>query len=107
MLCRQLDYQIHIVIPCGFVTAYRTAFAAFVDDDKSFFGVGLSGDGVHYALASCGTVTGIYVKVKGAEAFGAMVAGGISKGGNLVTAICANKAIVVFGESFCFHNTVL
>ena len=70
----QLDYLVFVVIIGGFVPLQRTAFAAFVGDDETLFCIGFSGDGIHDAVTFRRTVTGIDIKMKGAQTYGAVIA---------------------------------
>jgi hypothetical protein len=88
----------------GFVAMDLAAFGAFVQNDISLFRVGNDLYGVHYSMAFAGSVAGVHVYVERAKAFWAMVARGVAKGLYLETAVGTNKAVIVFGEKFLFHN---
>ena len=55
-----------VVVIGGLIAADSAAFAAFVGDNKTAFGVGFGGHGVHYAAAVCRAVSRIHVEVEGA-----------------------------------------
>lgn len=108
-VCGQLDEQIDVIglnfcFVCSTVSADLAAFIAFVDDDVAFFGIGFHADGAEDTTAGVGAVTGIDVHVQGTEAFGAMVAGAVTKGFYFKAAVFADERIVVFGKAFMFHG---
>lgn len=108
-VCGQFDEQIDVIglnfcFVCGTVSADLAAFIAFVDDDVAFFGIGLHADRAEDTTAGVGAVTGIDVHVQGTEAFGAMIAGAITKGFYFKAAVFADERIVVFGKAFLFHG---
>ena len=74
-----------------------------MENDVALLGVGDNLYGVHDASAFAGSVAGVDVNVQGAKAFGAMVAGGVSEGLYLESAVGAYEAVVVFGKKFLFH----
>jgi hypothetical protein len=100
----ELDDLFLIVIVRRFVSLECTAFAAFVGDDESLFGVWFCGYGIHDAFAVGCTVAGIDVEMQGAETDGAVVAGGIFQRRYFMSAVFADEGIVVFGKSFGFHR---
>lgn len=88
-----------------FVTAYLTAFLAFVYDCvAAFFCVGLSSHGFKGTLALGGAVAGVYVKMERPQTKGAVISGGIFKGKNFLAAVGTDEAFIKFGEFFLFHN---
>ena len=104
MLSCQLNELVPIVVGGGFVAADGTAFTAFVCYDEPALGIGLGGDRVHDPAAVSRTVARVHVKVKGTQADGAVIAGGVSERCDLVSAVFANKGSVIFLKTFCFHN---
>ncbi len=90
----------------GFVAVNFAAFGAFVKYYITLFRVGERLYRVHDPAAFARSVSGIDVHVQGAEAFGAMVAGGVAKRKHLKAAVCTNKAVIVFCEKFLFHNNI-
>ena len=108
-VCGQFDEQIDVIglnfcFVCGTVSADFAAFIAFVDDNVAFFGIGLHADRAEDTTAGVGAVTGIDVHVQGTEAFGAMIAGAVTKGFYFKAAVFADERIVVFGKAFLFHG---
>lgn len=104
----QLDDVIYVVrlnfrFMRGFVAVNFAAFGAFMENDVTLFRVGERFYWVHDAAAFTGSVAGVYVNVKRAKAFGAMVARGIAEGQNLKPAVCTDKTVVVFCEKLLFH----
>ena len=78
MQCRKLDYKVHIIgldfcLVGGAITYHLTAFLAFVDKHEAVLGIGLGTYGAKYATTGVGSVTGIYIHMKRAEAERAMV----------------------------------
>ena len=65
-------------------------------DYIAFFRVGLGKDRLHQSHAIGESVAGGYVEVAAPEAIGAVVAGGISQRLNLLAAVTADKAGIVF-----------
>jgi len=59
------------------------------------------------SAAGIGSVTGVYINVERAKAKGAVIARGNAEGQDLLAAVFACKARVVFLESFFFHIIVL
>ena len=107
--CRELDEQIDVIgldlgFVCRAIASDLTAFVAFVDDDISFFRVRFHADGAEDTAAGVGAVAGIDVHVQGTEAFGAMIAGAVTKGFYFKAAVFADERIVVFGKAFLFHG---
>lgn len=80
-----------------------TAASASVDDDEPLFGVGLCADGLHLPLAFAGAISGVDIHVEGPEAEGAVIARGIAQGLHGFSAVLADKATVIFDESFLLH----
>jgi len=78
-----------------------------VGDDEAFFGVGVGAEGIEDAAAVGCTVAGVDIHVEGAEAVGAVVAGGVAQGRYLFAAVCTDESVVVFRESFGFHYFLL
>ena len=89
----------------GAVTAELTAFGTAMDDDiaVAVLDVGLGADGLQFTAAGVGTVTGVDVNVERPEAKRAVVARGVAERKDLFSAVCTNKAAIVFCESFMFH----
>ena len=89
----------------GAVTAELTAFGTTVDDDiaVAVFDVGLGADRLQFTAAGVGAISRVDVHVERPETKRAMVARGIAEREHLFFAMCANKAAIVFGESFLFH----
>ena len=105
----ELDDQIDIIgLYFGFiggaVTADLSAFIAFMDDDISFFGIGFGFDRAQDTAARIRAVSGIDIHVERAETAGAVVARAVTEGLDSQTAIFADEGIVIFCESFLFHN---
>jgi hypothetical protein len=76
-----------------------------MNNDISFFGIRLHTDGAKDSSAIVCAVTRIYVNVQGAETTGAVISGAVSKRFDLKSAIFADEGIIIFCESFLFHNT--
>ena len=87
----------------GAVAVDLAAARALVNDDKALFGIGLGANGLHLSAAFAGTVAGVDVHVERPEAEGTVVARGVAKGLYGLSAVLANKSVIVFGESFLFH----
>ena len=103
MLRRELYYFVDVVVRRRFVSAYRAAFSAFMRDYVAFFRVGFCAYRVHYSPAVRSSVSGINVKVKGGEAFRAVISAGITERLDLISAVFADEALVYFGKSLFFH----
>lgn len=105
--CGKSDEQVVVVtlltLEGSLVTHRLSAFVAAVDDDKSLLGVGESLYGTKNTLAVVGSVTGIYIHVERAEAEGAVISRGVSKGEHLSATVLADKACIVFLKSLVFH----
>ena len=89
----------------GAVTAELAAFGTAMDDDiaVAVLDVGLGADRLQFTAAGVGTVTGVDVNVERPEAKRAVVARGVAEREDLFSAVCTNKAAIVFCESFLFH----
>ena len=74
----------------------RAAFCAAMQDHKALAGIGLHADGLHLPAALVGAVAGIDIHVQTPQAEGAMVAGAVAKGLDLLAAVRANEPIIVF-----------
>ena len=92
---------------CRLVSDYRATSVTAVYYDISLLGVGLCLDGAENTAAGVGSVAGVDINVERAEAEGAMIARGISEGEHLLAAVLADKAVIVFCESFVFHTVPL
>ena len=90
----------------GAVAVKLSALGASVNDDESLFGIGLCADRLHLPLAFAGAVSGIDVYVERPEAKGAVIAGGVAQRFHFFSAVCADKAVVIFCESFLLHNVI-
>ena len=105
----QFDQQIDVIglnlcLVRSLISADLAAFITAVNDDVTFFGIGLHLDRAQNTAAGICTVTGIDVHVQGAKATGTVVAGAVAEGLNGQTAIFADEGIVVFCKSFLFHK---
>ncbi len=98
---RELYYKIHIIrldfcfVGCA-VAHYLAALRAFMYQHEAVLGVGLSADRTEYTAALVGSVAGVYIHVKRAEAKRTVVTRGEAKRENLPFAILTDKAGVVF-----------
>lgn len=106
--CGQLNYEVHIIrlhlsLVRRLVSYYGTASVAFVYDDIPLLRVRLCLDRTENSAATVCSVAGVYIHVQGAQAKRTVVARGISEGENLMAAVLAYEAVVVFCESFIFH----
>ena len=104
----KLDYELYVVgLYGGFVSSAiavkLAALRAFMNDNISLFGVGLSRDRLHKSAAFAGAVARIYIKMLRPQAKGAMVSRGITKRLYLPPAMLADEGVVVFREKLCFH----
>ena len=80
----------------GFVSVNFTATRAFMDNDKSLFGVGQGLNRAQDTAAIVCSVTGIYVNVKRPKAKGAVVARRVFEWTDLRPAMYADESVVVF-----------
>ena len=83
----------------------RTTLAAFVYNDIPFARVCLHADRIHHTAAFVCAVSGVLVYVKRTEAARTVVARAVAKWFDRMSAVCADKVIIVFGKAFLFHNT--
>jgi len=88
----------------GFVADCRAATLAFMDYYISALGVGLGFYRTENSAAFVCSVAGVYIDVERAKAEGAVVARGVAEWQNLLAAIFADKAVIVFCKAFRFHN---
>ena len=100
----QLYKKLAVIVIGGFVAAKLSAFFAPVYDYKAFFGVCQDLDGFKLALAFACPVARIDVHVQRPEAVRAVVPRRVSERRYLPSAMSAYKSVVVFCESFGFHN---
>jgi hypothetical protein len=108
LAARKLDDIVYIVglnlcLVRRLVSVYLAAFGAFMQNDVSLFWVCDSFYGAHDRAAFACSVAGIYVHVQGAEAFRAMVSGGVAEGLYLEAAVGADEAVIVFCKKLLFH----
>ena len=91
----------------GPISAELAAFGAFVDDDVALSGIGFHADGHHLTAAIRGAIPGIDVKVERPQTERAVIAGTVTEGEYLSSAVGADEGSVVFCESFLFPSNVL
>ncbi len=106
--CCQADEQLFAVglILClvrGAVTAQFSAHGASVDDHKSSACIGLYADRFHLPAALVGAIPRVDVHMQRPQAKGAMIARGIAQRNYFLSAMRANKTVVVFRKSLLFH----
>ena len=109
---RQTNEQINVVrlnlcFVCRLISADLTAFITAMNDDVALFGIGFYLDRAQNAAARIHTVAGIDIHVQGAKTARAVIAGAVAQRFDGQTAVFTYESIVVFGESFLFHNIVL
>lgn len=94
--CGEFNKQVVVVrliaFEGGFVADGCAAFVTAVNDDKSLFGIGQGLNGAENSLTVVGSVTGVYVNVKRAEAKRAVIARGVAKWLNLFATVFAYEA---------------
>ena len=95
---------LHLCLVRCLVAYGLAATLTAVQDDISALGIRHGGHGLQGAAARVGAISGIDIHVQAPQAKWAMVARGVAKGLDLLAAMRANKAVVVFGKSFYFHN---
>lgn len=78
-----------------------------MDDDISLLGVGESLNRAENTATVVGSVAGVDVNVKRAEAEGAVISRGVAERQHLFSAVPADKSLVVFLKSFVFHPVLL
>ena len=87
----------------GAISVNFSARLALVENDVALFRVRLDADGLHLSAAGICPVAGVDIYVQRPKAEGAVIARGVAKGLDLLAAMLADKAVVVFGESFLLH----
>ena len=107
--CGQLDEQLDAVglnlcFVCRTIAVNFTALGATVNNDVTLACVGLGANGLHLSAASIGSVTGVDVYVQGPKTKRAVIARCKAQGFYLFSAMCANKAAIVFAKAFLFHT---
>ena len=106
----QLDEQGQIVRlygggVCGAIALLSTTLATLVHDDVSLARICLHTDGIHNSAALVCAVAGIFVYMQGAETAGTVIARAVAKRLHGMSAVCANKAVIIFRKAFLFHVT--
>ena len=109
MISRQFDDKIevvglHLCLVRGAVANGLSALFATVYDYIAALRIRLCACRAENAAAFVRSVSRVYINVQGAEAEGAVVPRGVSKGENLLAAVLAYKAVIVFRKSLIFHN---
>lgn len=105
----ELYYERHIVglifgVQRHLVPSYLSALCASVNDNKSFFGIGLGADGLKLSTAGVCSVPGVYIHVERPKAMRTVVARGIAEGLHLLSAMHAYKGVIILCKSFLFHT---
>jgi hypothetical protein len=110
VICRKLDYKVeviglHLCLVSRFVSRNLAAFFAAVNDHVALFRVDLHADGLKCAAALRGAIAGVDVQMERPKAEGAVVARAVAQRLDLLAAMRAKEARIVFGEPFLFHKT--
>ena len=87
----------------GAVPSDLSAHGASVDDHKSSTRVGFHADRFHLPTALVCAIPGVDVHVQRPQAKGAMIARGIAQRNHFLSAMRANKTVVIFRKSLLFH----
>ena len=94
----------YLCLVCRLVAHDLAALVAAEDYNITALRIGQGAYGAQYSSALVCSVTGIYIHVQGAKAEWAMIARGVAEGQDLLAAIFAYKAGVVFCKSLVFHS---
>ena len=72
-------------------------------NDVTLLCIGFYANGLHLSATGIGSVSRIDIHVQGPKAEGAVVAGGVTQGLDLLAAMLTGKAVIIFCESFLLH----